>query len=233
MILGKHINRYYLRYAPMLLLGLIALMGVDYLQLEIPALYRMVLQGMENGFVKIDEVVYNFDMNFVLDYICMPMVRVIVLIIIGRFLWRICFFGSAVKLEEDLRNRMFSHAKELSREYYQVNKVGDLMSLFTNDLDTVQECFGWGVMMFFDAVLLGALAMWNMWQMDHVLTLLSLIPMAFLLVSATIVGKQLTKKWDARQEAYSRLSDFSQESFTGIAVITCGYLLIRWIKRKK
>ena len=122
MILGKHINRYYLRYAPMLLLGLIALMGVDYLQLEIPALYRMVLQGMENGFVKIDEVVYNFDMNFVLDYICMPMVRVIVLIIIGRFLWRICFFGSAVKLEEDMRNRMFRHAQELSREYYQVTK---------------------------------------------------------------------------------------------------------------
>jgi ATP-binding cassette subfamily B protein len=219
MILGKHINRYYLRYAPMLLLGLIALMGVDYLQLEIPALYRMVLQGMENGFVKIDEVVYNFDMNFVLDYICMPMVRVIVLIIIGRFLWRICFFGSAVKLEEDMRNRMFRHAQELSREYYQVNKVGDLMSFFTNDLDTVQECFGWGVMMFFDAVMLGIMALSKMWAMNPILTLLSLIPMSFLLASATIVGKSLARKWDARQEAYSRLSDFSQESFSGIAVI--------------
>ena len=219
MILGKHINRYYLRYAPMLLLGLIALMGVDYLQLEIPALYRMVLQGMENGFVKIDEVVYNFDMNFVLDYICMPMVRVIVLIIIGRFLWRICFFGSAVKLEEDMRNRMFRHAQELSREYYQVNKVGDLMSFFTNDLDTVQECFGWGVMMFFDAVMLGIMALSKMWAMNPILTLLSLIPMSCLLASATIVGKSLARKWDARQEAYSRLSDFSQESFSGIAVI--------------
>ena len=219
MILGKHINRYYLRYAPMLLLGLIALMGVDYLQLEIPALYRMVLQGMENGFVKIDEVVYNFDMNFVLDYICMPMVRVIVLIIIGRFLWRICFFGSAVKLEEDMRNRMFRHAQELSREYYQVNKVGALMSFFTNDLDTVQECFGWGVMMIVDAVMLGIMALSKMWAMNPILTLLSLIPMSCLLASATIVGKSLARKWDARQEAYSRLSDFSQESFSGIAVI--------------
>ena len=86
------------------------------------------------------------------------MVRVILLIICGRFLWRVCFFGSAVRLEEDLRNRMFQHAQLLSREYYQVNKVGDLMSLFTNDLDTVQECFGWGVMMFFDAVMLGIMA---------------------------------------------------------------------------
>ena len=219
MILGKHINRYYLRYAPMLLLGLIALVGVDYLQLEIPALYGMVVDGMNEGFVIIDGVTHMFDMNFVLDYICMPMVRVIIFIILGRFLWRICFFGSAVKLEEDMRNRMFQHAQLLSREYYQVNKVGDLMSLFTNDLDTVQECFGWGVMMFFDAVMLGIMALSKMWMMNPILTLLSLIPMAFLLASATIVGKRLAVKWDARQEAYSRLSDFSQESFSGIAVI--------------
>ena len=219
MIFGRHINRYYLKYAGWLLLGLVALIAVDYLQLEIPALYGMVVNGINNGFVVVDGVEQAFDMDFLLDTICMPMIGVIVLIMVGRFLWRICFFGSAVRLEEDLRNKMFDHAKELSREYYQVNKVGDLMSLFTNDLDTVQECFGWGVMMFFDAVMLCAMAMGKMWRMNIGLTLLSLIPMVFLLISATIVGKRLALKWDARQEAYSRLSDFSQESFSGIAVI--------------
>ena len=219
MIFGKHINRYYLKYAGWLILGLIALVTVDALQLEIPALYATVVNGMNNGYVTIDGVATEFDLGFLLDQICMPMVRVILLIIAGRFLWRVCFFGSAVRLEEDLRNRMFSHAKELSREYYQVNKVGDLMSLFTNDLDTVQECFGWGVMMFFDAVMLGVMALSKMWGMDIGLTLLSLIPMGFLMASATVVGKRLSKKWDDRQEAYSRLSDFSQESFSGLAVI--------------
>ena len=219
MIFGKHINRYYLKYAGWLILGLLSLVMVDSLQLIIPKLYGMVINGMNDGFVEVDGVSTAFDLDFLLDTICMPMVMIILAMICGRFLWRICFFGSAVKLEEDLRNRMFDHAKNLSREYYQVNKVGDLMSLFTNDLDTVQECFGWGVMMFFDALLLGLLAIWEMFQMDPLLTLLSMIPMGFLLASATIVGKQLTKKWDLRQEAYSRLSDFSQESFSGIAVI--------------
>ena len=149
----------------------------------------------------------------------MPMVKIILAMVFGRFLWRICFFGSAVQLEEDLRNRMFSHAKELSREYYQVNKVGDLMSLFTNDLDTVQECFGWGIMMFFDALLLGVMAVIRMAEMDLLLTGLSLIPMALLLACATVVGRYMTKKWDIRQEAFSKLSDFSQESFSGIRVI--------------
>ncbi len=219
MIFGKHINRYYLRFAPMLLFGLAALIMVDYLQLEIPKLYGAVVNGMNSGFATVDGIQVPFDMIYVLDHICMPMVKVILAIVVGRFLWRLCFFGSAVKLEEDLRNRMFRHAQELSREYYQVNKVGDLMSLFTNDLDTVQECFGWGVMMFFDAVMLSIMALSKMAKMNLGLTLLSLIPMCFLLASATIVGKRLAKKWDARQEAYSRLSDFSQESFSGIAVI--------------
>lgn len=219
MIFGKHINRYYFKYAVWLLFGLSALVLVDFLQLEIPKIYRLVINGMNSGSVSVDGVQTAFNMDFLLDGICMPMLKIVLAMVFGRFLWRICFFGAAVRLEADLRNRMFDHAKDLSREYYQVNKVGNLMSLFTNDLDTVQECFGWGVLMFFDALMLGVLAVMNMWKMDPGLTVLSLIPMAFLLAAATIIGKQMMKKWDIRQEAFSRLSDFSQESFSGIAVI--------------
>ena len=73
--------------------------------------------------------------------------------------------------------------------------------------------------MFFDALLLGILAVMNMWAMSRTLTLLSLIPMGFLLAAATMIGKQMMRKWDIRQQAFSRLSDFAQESFSGIAVI--------------
>ena len=69
---------------------------------------------------------------------------------------------------------MFDHSRRLSQQYYQVNKVGNLMSLYTNDLDTIQECFGDGVLMFFDALTLGLLALYKMWTMDVRLTLLEL-----------------------------------------------------------
>ena len=219
MIFGKHINKYYFKYAHMLLLGLAALVAVDYMQLLIPNLYQMVINGMNQGYVVVDGVQTVFDMDFLLDKICMPMVVVILCMVTGRFLWRVALFGAAIRVEADLRDRMFDHCKDLSREYYQVNKVGTLMSFFTNDLDTVQECFGWGFMMFFDALFLGILAIINMWKMDPMLTVLSMIPMAFLAASATIIGKRLEAKWDRRQEAYSKLSDFSQESFSGIAVV--------------
>ncbi len=220
MIFGKHINKYYLKYSPLLLLGILALLLVDFMQLKIPELYRMVLDGMKDGMVEVaEDTLVKFDMTFLLDKICGPMLLIILALVFGRFLWRVCLFGAGIKVEADIRSEMFNHAKDLSQQYYQRNKVGNMMSLFTNDLETIQECFGDGVLMFADAVLLGGLAILKMARMSVPLTLLSLIPMAFLLAVSTVVGKSMMRKWEARQAAFSELSDFSQENFSGIAVI--------------
>ncbi|MBR2643730.1 MAG: ABC transporter ATP-binding protein [Clostridia bacterium] len=219
MIFGKHINKYYLKYAPILLLGAIALILVDYVQLIIPELYRMLINGLNEGHVLYKGADVPFNLSFLLDRICLPMIVVICVMVVGRFLWRVCFFGSAIRVETNLRIQMFDHCKDLSREYYQVNKVGNLMSLFTNDLDTIQECFGDGLLMFFDALFLGVLAFIKMWRMDVGLTLLTLIPLGLLLLIGTVMGKTMMKKWEVRQQAFSNLSDFAQESFSGYAVV--------------
>ncbi len=219
MIFGKHINRYYFKYLPALLFGVAALFLVDFMQLVVPELYRMVVNGLNDGVVALDGSLHDFDMAFLLDRICLPMLGVILSLVVGRFLWRICFFGAGLGVEVDLRRRMFAHSKTLSADYYQQNKVGNLMSLFTNDLETVQECFGWGVMMLCDALLLGVLAIVKMWAMDPIMTVLSLIPLALLLVAGLILERYLSRKWETRQAAFSRLSDFAQENFSGLAVI--------------
>ncbi len=219
MIFGKHINRYYLKYAPRLLLGAVALILVDYVQLILPELYRMLVNGLNTGSVLYEGAQVPFTMDFLLDRLCLPIVYIIIVMVIGRFLWRVCFFGSAIKVETDIRIRMFDHCKDLSRSYYQVNKVGNLMSLFTNDLDTIQECFGDGLLMFFDALFLGILAFSKMLRMDTVLTLLTLVPLTLLLLVGVFMGKTMMKKWEVRQQAFSNLSDFAQESFSGYAVV--------------
>ena len=154
-----------------------------------------------------------------LQHICLPMIWIVVLMVIGRFLWRICFFGSAVRVAANLRERMFDHSRQLSQQYYQVNKVGNLMSLYTNDIDTIQECFGDGILMFFDALVLGLMALYKMWRMDYKLTLLALIPALIMFGIGTVMGTAMTKRWEERQQAFSDLSDFAQENFSGIAVI--------------
>ena len=107
MIFGKHINRYYLRYAPMLLLGLITLLAVDYLQLLIPNLYQLVINGMNDGSVLYQGIDTAFTMDFLLEEICFPMISIILAMVAGRFLWRICFFGTAIWVETDLRRKMY------------------------------------------------------------------------------------------------------------------------------
>ena len=218
-LFGKSINRYYLKYLHLFILGVLALVTVDYAQLEIPELYRYLINGINTGAVEMNGEVLPFDFNFVLDYICQPMMLIVLALVVGRFAWRICFFGAGIRLETNLRLRLFDHCKDLSQNYYQVNKVGNLMSLFTNDLDTVQEAFSWGAMMFADALFLGGLSIFKMVQVNKFLALFALIPMVFMLLISLIVSKYMMEKWDKRQAAFSSLSDFSQESFSGIAVI--------------
>ena len=176
MIFGKHINKYYFKYAHMLLLGILALLFVDLLQLEIPELYRMIINGLEFGQVEVDGVLIPFDMNFLVEHICGPMLYIVLAMVFCRFLWRICLFGAGIKVETDIRSHMFNHSKHLSQQFYHKNKVGNMMSYYTNDLDTIQECFGSGVLMFFDALLLGGLAIYKMVMMNGILTLLTQNP---------------------------------------------------------
>lgn len=220
MLFGKHINKFYIKYGLWLLLGIATLFAVDYFQLLIPECYRMVINGVKNGVVEVGGgVTETFNLDFLFRRVCVPMFVVIVVMVFGRFLWRMCFFGSGSKVERDLRRKMFDKAKDLSVSYYQREKIGNLMSLFTNDLETVQDCFGSGILMAADAILLGTMSLYKMFVMDWVLTLFTLIPIGLMFAAGMVVGHYMEMKWDERQKAFSDLSDFAQESFSGIAVI--------------
>ena len=212
MLFGKHIAKYYLRYSWLLILGVAALVAVDFFQLKIPEIYGTIIDGL-------DPTTAATLTKDVLLQLLYNVIWIVAVLAVGRFLWRVCFFCSANNTETRLRAEMFDHAKDLSQQYYKQNKVGNIMSFFTNDLETINECFGDGTLMLFDALLLGIMAIVKMAQLNWKLTLFALIPMAFLASVGVIMCKYMTKKWDERQDAYSQLSDFTQENFSGIAVI--------------
>ena len=211
MLLGKYINKYYLIFSWALLLGIIALIFVDLAQLKIPEIYSAIIDGLNGKGTPLTK-------ESLLDY-CMTLFIVIAIMVVGRVLWRVCFYGSAIQTSKLIRQKMFDHAKDLPQEYYSKNKVGGLMSLFTNDVNTIQECFGDGILYLFDAIGLGSLAIYKMFKLNSTLALLSIIPLILLIIIGAIVGGYMEKKWRNRQEVFSELSDFSQESFSGISVI--------------
>ena len=212
MIFGKCINKYYAKYGIIFLIGIASLVAVDVYQLKIPEIYGQIVDGLDPT----TAATITVDL---LKTLCKNMLIIIAVMVVGRFLWRICFFGTAIKVETDLKNKMFDHCKDLSQNFYSQNKVGNLMSLFTNDIDTINECFGDGALMLFDALALGGLSLYKMFKINPVLTFVSFIPMILMGIMSYIVGHYMMKKWELRQEAFSKLSDFTQEAFSGIAVI--------------
>lgn len=211
MVFGKHINKFYIKYGLFFIIGVIALIFVDYYQLEIPSICQQFLDGIIDGTLLND--------NDAIVKLMLYLGVIAFIMFVGRFAWRYCFFGISEKIEADLRYDMFIHAEKLSNQYYKEHKTGGLMALFTNDLQAIKQSFGSGMIMFCDAIFLGGFALYRMIMSNWILTLISLIPMALIAVLAVFLGRIMRKKFELRQEAYENLSDFTQENYSGIAVI--------------
>src|SRR5690554_6863152 len=128
MLFGKNINHYYFKYLHYFLLGIAALIAVDFFQLEIPSIIRQIIDGLNDSTLTVD----------LLSDLMKKMLIIIGIMFIGRFLWRICIFGNGIRIQTDLREKMFVKAEQLSQEYYSKNKVGALMALFTSDLQAIR-----------------------------------------------------------------------------------------------
>ena len=213
MLFGKHVNRYYLKYGWMLLIGILALIAVDYIQLFIPEYLGEVVGILSNEVPPTDsEINRIFTLGIYVLIVSAGM-------FVGRFIWRITLFNAAFRIEADMRHRMFLKAEALPRQYYHDNKVGSVMSWFTNDLETISDYFGWGTVMIIDSSFMALITVLKMFFLDWVMTLICFIPVALIVIWGAITEKYMAAKWDQRQKAYDELYDFTQENFTGIRVI--------------
>ena len=212
MLFGKYVNRYYLKYAVFFLIGVIALILVDVAQLFVPQYLGEVVDILGK------DMLSDADKSRIL-YIIIATLVVAAIMMIGRFIWRITIFHASFKIEADLRRKMFEKAERLSQRYYHENKVGTVMAWFTNDIETIQEYFGWGTIMMVDAVFLSIFVVIKMVTTDWVLSLIAFIPIILIIVWGALVEKFMSMKWELRQQSFDRLYDFSQETFTGISVI--------------
>lgn len=105
-------------------------------------------------------------------------------------------------------------------EYYNEHKTGDLMTRFTSDLNAVRMAIGPAIICVFDASVMTVMVVVQMMYYVNVrLTLLAIIPMLLICVGELYYGKLMQERFLARQQAVSDLTDFVQESFSGVRVI--------------
>ena len=209
MLLGKYVNKYYLKYIWLYLIGVVGLVAVDWFQLLLPDYLGRIVDLFEGGTVDASA----------LREIVVGVIFVALVLFLGRLTWRFSIFNASQKTEAGLRRQMFVKAEKLPLAYYGKTKVGTVMAWFTTDLETIEEFLGWGTIMLFDATFLTVLVIIKMVRLDWVLSLIVAVPLVLIAVWGALVEKFQSAKWTERQTEFDKLYDYSRESFTGIRVI--------------
>ena len=203
---GRCIRRYWWRY----ILGLAALFMVDQVNANVPLLSGELTDGLTQGVL---------DMGGVWN-IALRLLGMGAIIMVGRFCWRIFLFGSARLIERDLRSDLFAHLETLSMSWYNEHKTGDLMAHFTNDLGWVRQMMGMTVISTFDATVMLVLVLISMIRfVSFRLTVIAVFPLLLIMFGDIWFGKVMHRRFLARQEAFSALTDQTQEAISGIRVI--------------
>ena len=203
-------KKYYKRYLILFIIGVIANVVVDYVQLYIPEflgdMVDIVSLNTNVIFDDIKKIVYS-------------LIIVAFTLFIGRIIMRFTILVASSKIDRDIRHDMFLKTERLSQRYFHENKVGSIMSSFTTDIEAIGDFTGWGTVMIIDALFLGVMALYKMIKLDMFLTMITIIPMLALIVWGNKVEKAMSDKWTERQKSFDKLFDFTQENFTGIRVI--------------
>lgn len=218
MVFGKHVNKFYKKYFWYFFFGILFLIFVDVIQVFIPKLSGNIADNVIDK--NLAGTIFGIESNYanlIKDILLIFLIGIGMFI--GRYCWRILIFGESVKVQADLRKDMFEKCEELSQRYYKANKTGAILSYFSNDLETIEEAFGFGIVQLVDGIFLLIISLVGMFLIDWVLTLILLIPLIILCVFAVTIDRVMEAKWGKRQKAFEDLSDFAQENFTGIRVI--------------
>lgn len=137
-----------------------------------------------------------------------------------RYVWRKYIFGTSFILERQIRSRLFQHFMKMDQTFYANHRVGDLMAHATNDVDAVREVAGSGILTLADSLMTGCSTLIAMCIfVDWRLTILAIIPLPFLALEATYLGKKIHDAFSDAQAAFSDLNNKTQESITGVKVI--------------
>lgn len=201
-LLLKH-KKYYI-------IGVIWLILIDAVQLLVPQIIRRLTDDLVSQALDYDRIIIYSAL----------ILGTGLFIGLGRYFWRIYLIGSSREIEYGLRNKLFNHLLTLSSRYFNTHKTGDLMAHATNDINAIRMALGPGTIMIVDSFFLLIFSLVMMVRTTNLrMTAISIFTMPIIMVLVTRFGKLIYKKFRSVQEAFSSLTDVTQESFSGIRVI--------------
>ncbi|MDR0383180.1 MAG: ABC transporter ATP-binding protein, partial [Spirochaetaceae bacterium] len=205
----KTLKPFFYKYRFRYIAGFICLFTVDAAQLLIPQFTKNAI-----NLISRDSFVWTDVLKF-----CLAMIAAMSVISFGRFLWRLFIHGSSRRIESELRQKLFDHLLGLSWDFFQKNKIGDLITRSTSDLGAVRMAIGWGLVAGLDGSVMALSIIIIIFVQDAGTALFAVMPLPFITALIIFFGRAVGKRFKRAQEANSALSETVQETFAGIRVV--------------
>lgn len=213
----KYLNSYFLKYRGRLLLGFFITVVATVFKLIVPMKIgdsvTVVKNYMDGSITDLALVKHELLINILL------LLGAALLSGFFTFMMRQTFIVVSRYVEYDLKNEVFEHYQKLSLGFYKQNRTGDLMNRISEDVSKVRMYVGPALMYSITTVTLFIVVISYMFSQDSTLTLYAIAPLPILSVAIYRLSILIHKRSTVVQQYLSKLTTFTQESFSGIAVI--------------
>ena len=212
----KHLNKYFYKYRTHLIIGSIITVVARLFLLYTPRYVKKIFVAIERYF---DETITKDVFKAEIAEAIMYIIGAALIAAILTFFMRQTIINVSRYIEYDLKNEIYAQYQKLSLNFYKKNRTGDLMNRITEDVSRVRMYAGPALMYSINTIALFVVVIIYMINASPRLTLYTIVPLPILSVIIYKLSKEIHKRSTIVQEYLSKLSTFTQESFSGISVI--------------
>ena len=213
----KYLNKFFYDYRSKIIIGIIITI--------IARIFALIAPNLVGDSITLIEQ-YTLKKSIQIEYLKQELLMNIVFIILSAliagvftFIMRQTLINVSRFIEFDLKNEIFQKYQELNIKFYKNNRVGDLMNRISEDVSKVRMYVGPALMYTINTISLFIIIITYMISIDPKLTLYTIAPLPILSVLIYKLSRQINIKSKKVQESLSKLTTFSQESFSGISII--------------
>ena len=213
----KHLNKYLLKYKFKIITGIFITIIARIFALVAPNLIGNSITIIEN---------YLFSNIYELEIVKEKLIINILMIIgsailagVFTFIMRQMLINVSRFIEFDLKNEIYNKYQTLSFDFYKNNRTGDLMNRISEDVSKVRMYIGPAIMYTINTIALFTIVITYMINVAPKLTMYTLIPLPVLSYIIYKISIVINLKSKIVQEYLSKLTTYTQESFSGVKII--------------
>ncbi len=213
----KHLNKYFFKYKKRIVLGIIITIASKLFIVFVPKLIGATIDIVDLQLKNSDREISLFKSDLLENIFLIIGTALIAGLL--TFLMRQTIINVSRYIEFDLKNEIYKHYQELSLNFYKKNRTGDLMNRISEDVQKVRMYVGPAIMYSINTITLFIVVLIFMYRQAPLLTLYTITPLPILSILIYKISKEIHKRSTITQQYLSKLSTFTQESFSGISVI--------------